>query len=289
MTNNNICTCQYCSRTTIAKHAAANGWARVTLANRGGRAAYLCPDHATRYGDHGYHTTPQNKKRGTSKAHGFTIGTEFETARPTAQARAEFVSAGFMPTRDATTDCEFVSPVYQSMNPLAKKLQTFEKLMQAGEFAITESEGTHLHVGHVEHINAETNAYMRRFYHSLFVPLSEAMQANQEATATLFGRDFTFYACAINNGTEPSAHNNFINLQHMNTIEFRLCKFQNAAQYMNLAHFCRDCTNTVINNFILHFNDDVENKTAHRKHKANIAAGKMVKLFNKYAAIAQTL
>ena len=284
-----MCMCQYCSATIETNQAEANGWARVTLANRGGRSAYLCPLHKNSTGDHGYHTTPQNNTRGASKEHGNTFGYEMETARPTAQARAEFVNAGFIPTRDATTDCEFISPVYQSMNPLAKKFATFEKLMQAGEFAITENEGTHFHVGHVEHINAETNAYMRRFYHSLFVPLSEAMQANPEATAALFGRNFTFYACAINNGTEPSAHNNFVNLQHMNTIEFRLCKFQSAAQYMNLAHFCRDCTNAIINNFILHFNDDVENKTEHRKHKANIAAGKMVKLFNKYAAIAQTL
>lgn len=288
MTNQIMCQCQYCSRTTIAKHAQENGWARVTLANRGGRAAYLCPDHATRYGDHGYHQVAQTKKRGTMKAHGFTFGFEMETARPTAQARAEFVNAGFMPTRDATTDCEFVSPIYKSMNPLAKKLQTFEKLMNAGEFAITENEGTHFHVGHIW-ITHETNAWMRRFYHSLFVPLSEAMQANPAATAALFGRDFTFYACAINSSTEPGAHNNFINLQHDKTIEFRLCKFQSAAQYMNLAHFCRDCTNAIINNFILHFNDDVPNQTEYRKHKAAIAAGKMVKLFNKYAAIAASL
>jgi len=277
-----MCKCQYCNATIENNAAIANGWEKVTLANRGGRRAYLCPLHKDYRGDHRYHSTAQTNERGTEKKHGFTFGFELETARPNAKTRAELVSVGFIPTQDITTDTEFVSPIYKSMNPLPKKLATIEKLLNNGDFELTHNEGTHFHVGHSEFINATTNAYMRRFYHSLFVPLSDAMRQNPELTEKLFGRYFVGYASPISEHSEPYAHSNFINLQHMNTIEFRLCKFKNAKQYMNLANFCRDCTNAVINNFIKHFNDDGAN-AATRKHKADIAAQKMVKLFYKYA------
>ena len=277
-----MCKCQYCNATINNNEAIANGWAKVTLANRGGRSAYLCPLHANERGNHRYHSAEQTKTRGTEKKHGFTFGFELETARPNAKTRAELVSVGFMPTQDITTDTEFVSPIYKSMNPLPKKLATIEKLLNNGDFALTANEGTHFHVGHSEFINAETNAYMKRFYHSLFVPLSDAMQANPELTERLFGRGFTGYAHAVDAYSNPNGHSNFINLQHSKTIEFRLCKFQNAKQYMNVANFCRDCTNAVINNFIKHFNDENAN-AEYRRHKADIAAQKMVKLFYKYA------
>lgn len=273
---NTACKCQYCGAIGDTAH-----FVRVTLANRGGRSAYLCPAHATRYGDHGYHQRAQTATRGTSKAHGFTFGFELELTAPTAQMRVELANVGFMPTQDITTDTEFVSPVYQSMNPLPKKLETIHKLILAGEGAITDREGTHIHVGHVEFINRETNDYIARFYHSLFTPLSEAMRAEPARTEKLFGRNFNNWARPIDRYTDPREHTNFINLQHSRTIEFRLAKFITPGQFMNCFYFARDVAKTIINNFIKHFNDDNADR-AYRLHKAQVTANKLVKLFYKY-------
>lgn len=260
----------------------------VPLSNRGGRNAYLCPEHATRRGDRGY--TLENDVRRGDAGHGFTFSCEMEMHGADEIMRAELESVDFIPTYDCTTDTEFKSPIWQSLNPLPKKFATIEKLINAGHGRITNADGTHFHVGHKNYINATTIRYLQRFYHSLFIPLNNAMVNNPEATEKLFGRYFTGYACTINERTIPEAHSNFINLQHSYTIEFRLCKFKTADQYMNCVKFCKDATATIINNFIIHFNDTnidsrrYKNITEYRKHKADVTAKKLVKLFEKYSA-----
>ena len=264
------------------------GTKRIQLKNRGNRNAYLCDTHATSYGDESYYS--ENSTRRGDAGHGFTFSLELEMHRPTTTMRAELESVDFMPTHDGTTDTEFKSPIYQSLNPLPKKFDTIEKLLRAGHGAITSADGTHFHVGHKDHINAMTISYLQRFYHSLFIPLCEAMKSNSDATVKLFGRDFTYYASPIDGFTSPTAHENFINLQHDYTIEYRLCKFKTASQYMNCVKFCKDATNTIIENFIKHFNDTdfdarrYKNATEYRKHKAQVTAKKLVKLFEKYSA-----
>ena len=271
--------CLYCNN---------EGTVKISLAARGGRAAYLCDYHASTMGDEGY--SRENDKRRGNANHGFTFSLELEMHNPTPAMRAELESVGFIPTADCTTDTEFKSPIYESLKPLPKKLATLEAMLEGGHGNITEADGTHFHVGHKDSINPQTMDYLKRFYHSLFVPLCEAMKADPEATEKLFGRNFVYYASPINTSTNPMNHANFINLQHSYTIEFRLCKFQNAEQYVKVAKFCKDCTNAIIANFIEHFNDEefdtrrYSNKTEYRKHKASVTAQKLVKLFEKYTA-----
>ena len=85
-------------------------------------------------------------------------------------------------------------------------------------------------------------------------------------------------------------HSAMFNLQHDHTIEFRQAKFVNAAQYMAVAKFAKDCANAIIENFIKHFNDTewdrnrYPKRTDYRKHKADVTAKKLVKLYEKYTA-----
>lgn len=267
-----IAKCLYCNN---------QGVVAIALKNRGGRNGYLCEAHASRYGDESYYNE-NSITRGTTKKHGFTFSMELEMSSPTEIMRAELLNCGFMPTQDSTTDTEFKSPIWQSLNPLPKKFNTIEKLLNEGEGAITRNEGTHFHVGHREYINPTTISYLKRFYHSLFVPLSDIMLNNSEANKRLFGRDFCYWARQINDSSNPTEHSNFINLQHDYTIEYRLCKFVDANQYMNVIKFCKDITNTVINNFIKHFEGST---TEQRRHKAQVTANKIVKLYCKYANI----
>ena len=177
------------------------------------------------------------------------------------------------------------------MNAIVKHAKTIDNLIKSGDLIIGDECGTHTHVGHKTMINAETMQYIRRFYNSLFVPLSDMMMNNPEATEALFGRGFTYYASPINMSSEATAHVNFINTQHTYSLEFRLVKFVSYEQYVKVVHFCKDVTEAVVNNFVAHFNDEPKDARRYptirdyRLHKAQVAAEKIVKIFKKYAGI----
>lgn len=264
------------------------GTVKTTAARRGERTVYMCDFHANRL--LGY-STENDFHHGTEKVNPFTYGVELETSFSTDKARAEILLDGYLPTSDCTVNVEYKSPIYQGMNALTKHAVTFGRLIDAGELKIGDECGTHTHIGHKTMINAETIGYIRRFYNSLFVPLSEAMERNPEATERLFGRGFTYYASPINMETYATEHVNFINVQHNNTLEFRLVKFVNADQYMNAVRCCKAITEAVVNNFVAHFDDEPNDARRYptirdyRLHKARVAAEKIVKIFKKYAGI----
>ncbi len=263
------------------------GTHRVQVFRRGAEGhGFLCDFHINRnesyYNENAYF-------QGKQKNNAFTIGVEFETSFSTEKARIEFTASGYLPTHDCTVNCEYKSPIMHGLNSLAKHTVTFERLINDNQLKVNQSCGTHLHVGNIDHLNAQTLDYIKRFYHTLFLPLSNAMDSNPLATSLLFGRPLNDWARPINERTSPINHTNFINMEHSKTIEFRCCKFENAKQYMNCAKFCVACVTAIINNFVLHFNDEPKDKrryptiTAYRKHKAQTTAKKLVKLFNEYA------
>jgi hypothetical protein len=137
--------------------------------------------------------------------------------------------------------------------------------------------------------------YLRRFNGSLFVPLSNAIMQDQAKAERFFGRRSNHWAEPVT-FADPSGnfegyamkHEAMFNLQHNYTIEFRQPKFVNAEQYMNVAKFSKDVANAIIENFIKHFMDTewdtrrYPTRTAYRKHKADVTAQKLVKLYEKY-------
>lgn len=280
-----VCMCKDCNSV---------GTVKVPIAKRGNRYGYMCDFHARRL--EGY-TVENGYRMGNRKKAPWTVSAELEGSYFTTKARGELVDFGFKPTADCTVSAEFKSPIYEGLNALSKQCVSIEKLITSGEMRIGSECGTHFHVGHADYINPETMRYLRRFNGSLFVPLSEAIMADPEKSARFFGR-------RPNNWSEPVTmqdpsgdfpgchmkHSAMFNLQHDYTVEFRQAKFVNAEQYMNMAKFARDCVNALIENFIKHFNDTdfdrnrYETRTAYRKHKAQVAANKMVKLYEKYTA-----
>lgn len=279
MSRNPKCMCPNCNNV---------GTVKVGVNNRGGRNGYLCAYHALHNESY---TTENDYRKGVRKANGFTFSVELETSYSNIKARTELANLGYIPTHDGSiSSAEFKSPIYEGLNAISKQLVSIDTLKAQGHLAINDHCGTHFHVGHVDYINVTTMGYIGRFYHSLFVPLCEEMQAHAETTEKFWGRYFTYYASPITRHSMSQAHENFINVQHDYTIEFRLAKFQNAKQYMQVVKFCRDITNAIIENFIKHFNDTDFDKTryatatAYRKHKANVTAQKIVKLYQKYTA-----
>lgn len=279
------CMCDGC--TNIATVA-------VPIAKRGNRLGFMCHFHA--YNELGY-SRENGTHYGKAKKHGFTFSGEGETSFSSLKARGEFMDFGWLPTEDATVDVEYKSPIFEGLNAISKQCVSIEKLLASGDLRMGEECGTHFHVGHVEYINPVTMKYLRRFNNSLFVPLSNAIMADTEKSARFFGRKPNGWAEPIT-ATDFSGnvegwamkHSAMFNLQHDFTIEFRQPKFVTAQQYMAVARFAKDATDCIIENFIKHFNDTptdarrYPNKTTYRKHKADVTANKLVKLYEKYTA-----
>ena len=267
---------------------------KVEIAKRGNRHGYLCEECMRRLRSYSHENAIEYGKR---KKVPFTFSSEFETSGSTQKARGELLDFGFVPTYDATVNIEYKSPIYEGLNALSKQCVSIEKLVANGDLEINRSCGTHLHVGHADYINGTTMRYLRRFNGSLFVPLSQAIMSDLDKAERFFGRQPNHWAQPVTM-QDPSGdydgwrmkHESMFNLQHDYTIEFRQAKFVNAEQYMNLAKFAKDCTNAIIENFIKHFMDTdwdrarYPKRTDYRKHKADVTARKLVKLYEKYSA-----
>lgn len=215
-------------------------------------------------------------------SHGMTWSIELETADRNLESNWLY-QYNFLPTRDGSIyGTEWKSPIWRSLRGMAQLFRSIEK-----KCIFDDNCGTHLNIGTYDYQKIDM---LRRFYHSLFVPVSEHLRKRPEETEELFGRYFTHYACAITEDSDPNQHENFINLQHDTHIEFRLCKFVTADQYMRCVKLCTEWAKAINNNFIAHFNDHeidsgIQDITAYRKHKAKVTAGKMIKIFDKYAAM----
>lgn len=251
---------------------------------RGNGNAYLCEYHERALESY---FTENNTRLGTPKVNGMTYSIELETMRPDRDARIELCIASFLPTSDCTVDAEFKSPIYEGANAVKAFLPSIEWLIENGHMAIDSHCGTHFHCGHHDYINPLTMNYIRRFYHSLFVPLCNAMKDNRDKASAIFGRDFGEWNSPIDTSVHAETHTNFINTQHEYTLEFRSAFFKNAAQYSDCVDFCRKVTEIVIKGFCMkvvelgvHEGDRLtEEQKAILKKAADKVAVKLVKLF----------
>lgn len=279
----------------------------TAMPNRGGRIAYMCSDCARR--NRWYHTS-NNVMQGKEKKNAVCVGWELETSFSSDYARNILFEYGMIPTNDSSLHgsrtCEYVSGIQQGLNIGSKMCVSIEKLMQDGHLQINDSCGTHFHVSidSMKDANGEQvyMGYIQRFYHSLFVPLAKAMRDNPEKTKALFGRTFTGYARDIDESANPSNRYNFINVCNASNIEFRLNKFVSAKQTQAVTKMEVEMVKCIVTNFCEHFNDTdidsrryykkihfertgekVASQMEYRKHKAEVTANKLVKLFHKFA------
>lgn len=274
---NPVCQCPNCN---------ALGVHKFSVRRRGGGNAFLCDYHKRSLESY---FTENNLRLGNMKKNGLTYSIELETSMANFRARLELCVAGFLPTSDSTVYAEFKSPIYQGMNALKAFLPSIQDLIDEGDLTIGSECGTHFHVGHDVYINRRYMDYIRRFYHSLFVPLCNALIEEDEKATRLFGRGFGYWSDTINSRTNPEEHRNFINTQHSYTLEFRRCFFKNAEQYAICADFCREVTEKVIETFckeverlgVVEGQRLTEEQKAILKRAADKAGKQIVKVFKK--------
>lgn len=263
---------------------------------------WLCEHHAANVD--GY-TLEIDNFINKPKKHMVTFGQEFETAYTSQRARAILVENGYTPTFDSTVNVEYKSSINNGLMAFAQLFKSIDKLIESGDINLEVTEngrrvscGTHMHVGHPlidngDVYDSNSNYALRNFYHTLFIPLSDVMCDNAAATKALYGRNFeeTCWACPIDRTTSPVEHSNFINLQHKHTIEFRLCKYVNADQYMTLAKMHKEMVIAIAETFLMKytaremkFNNRVYTvKKEYRKAIATATAARLVNIYKKYA------
>lgn len=276
---------------------------------RGNRVIHMC--HECNARNQRYHAINE-AILGTVKKNGVLCGIEMETSFSDLYARNAMFEYDFIATHDSSlrsegdgqrygwdgNTCEYVSPLMNGLNKASKFALTCQHLIDNGHMSVNNSCGTHFHVSinsmkDANGNNTGRNSYMdmiRRFYHSLFIPLTEAMLSDMETTHRVFGRGFGGYCRAIDRNASPEVDRYlWINVKANNNIEFRLNKFVNGKQYQNLMKMEVEMVQCIVKNFCEHFMDDdfdrsrYEKRTHYRKHKADVTANKLVKIYKKYS------
>lgn len=279
MGNNTLpkCACPSCNQLGVNKYS---------VRRRGGGNAFLCDFHSRHLESY---SRENDYRIGEMKKNGYTYSVELETSAASFAARLELCVAGFIPTSDCTVYAEFKSPIYNGANALKAFLPSIQDMINTGDLNIGANCGTHFHCGHDHYINARYMSYIRRFYHSLFLPLTRAMENNDSKATEIFGRGFGYWANTINENSDAEEHTNWINVQHDYTLEFRRAFFRNDKQFSRCADFCRKITEKVVNSFCVEVEKlgliegqrlTVEQKAALKK-AADKAARQMVKEFEK--------
>lgn len=174
-----------------------------------------------------------------------TIGMEFEAMlnfnrraeedfEKTAHVWAYFLANNFIATEDGTVDVEFKSPVYNNCKPLVKILGGIEAMVNDGYINVESNRyGTHLHIGKYN------NGVKATISDEDILAIESIILANPEKARRVFGR------CIGDNGwcgrydpDDETSHGGWFT-RRANTIEFRICRFKNAEQYLALAKMWR--------------------------------------------------
>ena len=168
-----------------------------------------------------------------------TVGVEIETDADDRhdekylRFRGTLERVGFVFESDCTIRTgEAPSPKMQGLATISAILRNNQDCLY---MLNTPRTGAHTHVA-VDDIE-----YLRRYYHSIFVPFSDYL--TEHSTTWLienFGSAFRGYACKIDQYTDVLDHSNVVNMQHDHTIEFRLPRITGYKQYMQVIKFWRE-------------------------------------------------
>lgn len=283
-TNKRKSTCIATNCTCVLERGEGHG---VFIPNLGQR--YVCDNHYSNMlgWEQRYHSNANNgfTIEGTSKR-GFltniTVGCELEVYDNDSDSNKIKAIRGYMEANNvhAESDCtvtlEFVLQPQRGLAKISKLLGDIENSDLLSLFN-NEEVGAHVHISN------SNMSYCKRFYHSLFVGLSDYIcNLPADNRIKVFGRDINRWSCPINDRSDVTNHANIFNMQHSNTIEFRLPRITNKRQYLNVIKFWRECGAIIEKYFIAGFIDERTSEAiAHNKDNAKKACDLMIKACEK--------
>lgn len=273
--------CVLCEAHGVTHYLEKGEGYRVFIPSKGIRI--VCSEHYINRGLISYHSNACRgvEKIGTSKRgtlESTTVGIEFEGNIANA-SDAEFTTFRAMieaftfccMESDCTVSGEMPTQPMEGLGRVSKILQSLELHNQLAILS---------HNSCGAHIHAQCNdiSYVRRYYHSIFLPLNRYIcDMSSERRVEVFGSDFRYYATRIDERTNPLEHTNIFNTQHAHTLEFRLPRVIGYKQYMNCIKFWREVV-CYINNFDFHKEDD----KPIRKIRACMCGHELMKIAQKY-------
>ena len=215
---------------------------RLTSINMGGKrvtipsqtnGVWVCADHRGKKNLKGY-CDENGEMIGSGNADNISISIELESMGRSTHARAYLVKNKFMATSDSTVDIEYKSPIYTSECALSKIVGGVEYMDKNDDYDFSVNNdncGIHTHYGFIDnHFDFRT---LYGHYRLLFEPLNEIVANELDGfdREKIFGRSFEYYnkICSF---SCPDSHENWINIQHKNTLEIRMPRFNNANDYM---------------------------------------------------------
>ena len=205
-----------------------------------------------------------------------TVGVEIETDAISRsdekylRFRGTLERVGFVFESDCTIRTgEAPSPKMQGLATISAILRNNQDCLYMLD---TPRTGAHTHVA-VDDIE-----YLRRYYHSIFVPFSEWLDDHgSEWLVDNFGSGFRGYACKIDRYSDVFDHSNVVNMQHDHTIEFRLPRITGYKQYMKVIKFWRE-----VGLFLNTYDFKKDADASIRKAKATQAGNGIVEIAEKW-------
>lgn len=247
--------------------------------DRGGKPGYICNDCAER--ELSYFATTQSK--GKEKSELWTVSEEFETSNHTDVGHGNLLANSFEPTHDSSLGgygIEYKSPVYQGFGGLVKYQKSLEKLVCTGELECDGKCGHHIHIGRtaieghlggrIYDIDAKALDALWAYRYDILVPLGDYLGSNPDKCAKVFGRALGHWAkhpldawnseyrchdnryCFINLCTEGKENpsDRYKSPAFAKTIEFRVNRFNNAAQYGRVIMLEKKLVQLMITHFL---------------------------------------
>lgn len=227
-----------CSQDGCTNRGGRGKMRAVLAVGKGHGFRYLCNKHYGLNGLKGYHSnnadvTYIGTKKNTDLA-STAIGCEIEIVLKNRSdmpllnilrtSLANYASA--RQEEDATVCAEFPTGAFIGINSLSKLLDSFERYGVLEALTDNANCGAHIHTG------CTCVEYVRENYIAIFKPLADHI-SNMSANDRIryFGSDFRIWA-EYPNWRQPETHTNIFNVQHQNTLEFRLPRCINAKQFI---------------------------------------------------------
>lgn len=212
---------------------------------RGRGVRVVCDRHTCTEGEcyHGSEVLRADKVGTTkkSKLAQTTIGIEWEmeNIHDDLEAfkafRGALERAGFCLEHDGSLSdgLEAPSPKCEGAKSLSALIHSAEA---RGEDRFLRGDDCGMHI----HAQADNMEIYRNWYHTLFIPFCEWINAKSDDFCNAnFGGRFRYYAKPIDRNSDVWEHRNFVNMQHSHTIEWRIPRYVSACQTVILLKFWR--------------------------------------------------
>lgn len=220
------------------------------------------------------YATRNNKKVFSYSKFNKRFGIEFECIPKDRNSYIEIIlnNPYIIPTHDGslpTNGIEFKTPIVDRIETIEKYLYNIES-----NAILTDSScGQHINISDSRMTKYEYEE-IRIKSKRLFTRLLNYMAIHPFSTKKIWGRYFTHFA----NCDDNYCHGSWLNLQKPDVIEWRLPKYKNHKQYMNLIEIISGIDDIIYDNYIskIYENDGKENKLAKK------CSEKIVKFYKSY-------